>query len=1106
MNHLESVSSSAPASVSPAVRDKLAQLLRAKVARAASYPLSQAQLPMWFHQSMEPDSSSYNMPFAFCLHGAGLKHANVERALASVVERHAVLRTAFVLEQDEVVQRVQPAPPVQLTPEPLPGGDAPGWEREVVAQSRALSTEAFHLASGSLFRFRLLRVSERLHVLLATFHHIAMDGWSIGVFLADFGRAYMAWRDTGAGPQWPALPVSYGDYARQRVQAAATGEGVRAIEYWRARLANPPAPLSLPTDYARPQARTFEGAIHALALPMSLKTQLAAVAREGGATFFMVALSAFYVLLARLSGQWDMVLGVASANRDQPEHRGLLGLFSEILPLRAVIDAGAGFMTVLDQVRRQCLADYEHAAPPLAELADIMRQTRDIRRSNLFQVGFDYQNTPWPDLQGVVTLLHGDTGAAKLDLNLNLSGDTSGLLAQFEYNTDLFSPGTMAQFAECFHTLLASIARDPYMPVNALAILPPATRPEDAPPAPDTPPDGVRSVLQLIEARALAQPDAVAIVDAGGSVTYGGLLARTHAMAWRLIDRGAQPGARIGLCCARSSDLVVGMLAILEAGCAYVPMDATLPLPRLNEIAADAALDLVVASGHLAPSFYELSGVELVSEGDAPNGLQADAPGLPVGTADLAYVLYTSGTTGQPKGVMVSHGALLHFTVPAQRRLGLHPGDKVLQFASIGFDASVEEIFPCLASGATLVMREEGMVASIDDFLALCEKHGVTVLDLPTAFWHELADTLSAADAPQLPACVRLVVIGGETASPRMLARWQASVGPGVELQNTYGPTETTVCVTTAQLAGHAFDPETCAGLPVGHANPHVCIHVLDERGVPVPRGVFGEIHVGGATVADGYWNRPELTVQKFVPDPFSARKDARLFRTGDYGRVLADGSLQFGGRKDSQVKLRGYRIELAEVEAVIAAHPQVHQVCAEIRTADDPSRRSLVAFVVPVPGAVGLAPQALRRYLAERCPGYMVPSAIAVVERFPLGLTGKTDRQALLALLAQQEQTAREHERAASPAEAQVIGIWEGVLGVEGISVHDNFFERGGHSLLMIKMLSRVRRQLGVDVALAQVFEYPTVAAFAAHVDALRHAGLQDSSAAPRVAAVEGA
>ena len=1084
----------------PGVREQLAQLLRAKVARGASYPLAPAQLSMWFHQSLEQDSTSYNMPFAFCLHGAPLEPANVQRALASVVERHAVLRTVFEMEHDEVVQRVRPLPAIALPMTELPGGHAPGWEHEVVARSKALSVQAFDLTVGPPYRFELLRVAADLHVLLATFHHIVMDGWSVGVFLGDFANAYAAWSRTGAAPQWPALPVSYGDYARQRQQASRGPDAARHVDYWRQRLQAPPVALSLPADYARPQVQTFNGAIHALALAPRVKTQLADVARQGGATFFMVSLTAFYVLLARLSGQWDMVLGVASANRDQPEHRGMLGLFSEILPMRAAIDAGASFMTVLEQVRQDCLSDYEHAAPPLAELAETMQRTRDARRSNLFQVGFDYQNTPWPEHLGqLVSLLHGDTGAAKLDLNLNLSSDPSGLLAQFEYNTDLFTADTMARFAQCFETLLASIVRDPHLPVAALAIVPAAPAPLPVAPAAASE-DGARHVLQLIEASVLARPDAVALVDGDAALTYERLLARAHALAWRLTARGARSGARVGLCCERSSDLVVGLLAILHAGCAYVPMDAGMPLARLNDIAADAALDLVVVSGALMASLHGLAGVELVAEGDAADETPAGAPDVAICGTDLAYVLYTSGTTGRPKGVMVSHAALLNFAVPALRRLALEPGDKVLQFASIGFDASVEEIFPCLAAGATLVMREGGMVASVDAFLAMCERHGVTVLDLPTAYWHELTDALAAPDAPRLPACVRLVVIGGEAASPRMLARWQASVGAGVRLQNTYGPTETTVCVTTAELAELAFDPATCAGLPIGHANPGVDIYVLDERGVALPAGVYGEIYIGGATVADGYWARPELTAQKFVADPFSARPHARMFRTGDYGRVMADGSLQFGGRKDSQVKLRGYRVELAEVEAIVGGHPQVHQVCADIREGASEGDRSLVAFVVPVPNAAGLTPAALRRWLAERSPDFLVPSAIAIVDKFPLGLTGKTDRQALLAVLDAEQSRAPEQTRAASPTEELVIGIWQGVLGAGTLGVQDNFFERGGHSLLMIKMLSRVRRQLDVDVALAQVFEYPTVARFAAHVDALRRAGQPAVPPIPRL------
>ena len=1086
MNQTLSITPAATGAASD-VRDQLAKLLRAKVARDALYPLSPAQLSMWFHQNLEQDSASFNMPFAFCIRGARLNPDIVHQALSALIARHAVLRTVFEMENDEVVQRVKPVIALALPLHDVTATIGEQWQCHVVAMSKALSTQAFDLRSGPLFRFELVRITPELHVLLATFHHIVMDGWSVGVFLGDFAQAYLAFRDTQAAPVWSALPVSYGDYARKRHLAGKQPAAAEAIEYWRARLKDAPEALSLPADFARPAVQTFNGAIVNLALPLQLKQQMTDVARDNGATFFMLSLAAFYVLMARLSGQWDLILGVASANRGQSEHRGLLGLFSEILPMRAVIDRNLSFLDFLEMVKCDCLNDYEHAAPGLTELVEAMSGNRDARRSNLFQVGFDYQNTPWPALGDVITLLHGDTGAAKLDLNLNLSTVANGLLAQFEYNTDLFSAETMTVFAGCFETLLESIVCDPFASLAGLKIM--RSIPSVASVSPAAP---VAHVLQLIETRAAATPHAVAVVDADGPVSYDVLIRRANALAWTLRDRGAGPHTLVGLCCERSTQMIVAMLAILKAGAAYVPIDASFPLARLEYIVADANLDLVVTCPLRLSALAALVGVELITEaGIAP---RADAPHLRLADSDLAYVLYTSGTTGEPKGVMVSHGALRHFVVPALERLGLGAGDTVLQFASISFDASVEEIFPCLVSGATLLMRAPDALGSVDTFLAMCERHAVTVLDLPTAFWHELVDALAAPAALRLPAAIRLVVIGGEAASPKLLTTWLATVGREVGLQNTYGPTETTVCVTTADLSSIVFDASKSIGVPIGRPNPHVQVYVLDDRGVQVPAGVYGEICIGGDTVASGYLGRAELSTEKFVTDTFRPRPGGILFRSGDYGRLAADGNLEFKGRKDGQIKLRGFRVELGEVEAIIGAHPDVHHVCADLCDAADESRRRLVAFVVLKDGA-NLPAVALKRWLAERSPDYLVPSALQMVDKFPLGVTGKIDRRALLAMLAQPDAVAPQETRAQTPTEEILIGIWEGVLGVSGMGIEDNFFERGGHSLLMIKMLSRVRRLLDADVPLVQVFEAPTVSRFAERVDALRQAGRIDDT-----------
>lgn len=1065
-------------------RAALAELLKQRAAEKTTYPLSSAQLAMWFQQNLEPDNSAYNMPLAFCLHGELQDAAVVEKCLSAVVAKHSVLRTVFTMKDGEPIQLVKSDVPVDVPLRDIESIVEEDWQSQVLRLSGEQARAAFDLSAGSLFRFELLRLSKDLHVLLATFHHIVMDGWSIGVLLQDFSEAYIALMD-GRQPKLSVPPLTYGDYVRQQRKSLDAKVTAKQVRYWEKRLDQPPTALDLPTDYTRPTRQTYNGAIHSLSICESLTRKMAAVGGHVGATFFMIALASFYVLLGRLSGQTDIVLGVSTANRERKEYWGLLGLFSEVLPMRANFTDDPSFIDFLQRVKANCLQDYEHAQISLTNLIEAIKPIRDPSRNMLFQVGFDYQNTPWPEVVADhVSLINGDTGSAKLDINLNLSKVGGRLEAVFEYNTDLFAPATIERFANSYTCLLNSIVRDPGQSLSRLAMLGAEERRQIIYDWNDTaiPLPEVSNVMALIEQASGSQPRHTAVVAGNQKISYATLNARANAIAAALLHSGVERGEPVGILLSRTPDLIASLLAVWKAGGCYVPFDTDTPPARLAYIASDAGICRVITERGLGEGWPDNQPVELLYSDSLAFEVVDEPPAIDIDPCEVAYIIYTSGTTGQPKGVVVSHRSLLNHTVCAAREFGLTAADRVLQFASISFDASAEEIFPCLISQATLVLRGGDMLGSVNHFLHACRSLSVSVIDVPTAFWHELVDELT--DREEFPEQLRLVIIGGEAAQPKMLGRWLECIGKQVRLLNTYGPTEATVTVTTADLSGtDPGDAARRAAVPIGRPNGNTRIYVVDKHDQPVPPGVCGEILIGGVNVACGYHGKLRLTEEKFVADPFLNQPGERIYRSGDYGRFREDGQLEFRGRADGQIKLRGFRIELDEVEANLRRHPSIGQAAAVVRDVGGDGPRLAVCLVLE-PDANPVTAIELRRWLGEYHPPYMVPSLFVFLEEMPLTASGKFDRRALQTMSADYAEPAREMTPPRTNEEQMLASVWMSVLNVDRISVHDNFFELGGHSLLVTKMLSRVQRLMHVDVPLATVFEAPTIASFSREVE----------------------
>jgi len=1044
------------------------------VARDGRVPLSFAQARLWFLDRLGGLGSAYHIhkrvPFRGELHREALVCA-----LGAIVARHEALRTVFAEVDGVPEQRIAPAGAgFHLVEHDLGGEDD---RRAALDRLAAEETDApFDLERGPLIRGRLVRLAADHHVLLVTMHHIVSDGWSMEVLARELGALYAAFQRGEPSPL-PALPVQYADYAVWQRRWVA-GEVLREqADYWARTLAGAPELLELPIDHPRPARMDHAGAQLGMTLDTELTEGLKALSRRHGTTLFMTLLAAWATMLGRLSGQDEVVIGTPTANRGRREIEGLIGFFVNTLAVRVDLHDAPTVAELLGRVKRRALEAQHNQDIPFEQVVERVDPARSLAHTPLFQVMFAWQNTPGGDpgqpapTQGAAR--RPARATAQFDLSLTLVERGGRITGGVEYRTALFEQETVERYLGYLRRLLEEMVAGEGRSVARLELMPPAERGRvvDEWNATDVPcPEGW-CLHELFERRAEETPGGTAVVFEGGNVTYAQLNARANRLAHHLRSLGVGPDARVAVCAERTPEMVAGLLAVLKAGGAYVPLDPAYPEERLRYLLEDSAPVAVLTQAHLRRR-VESAGVPVI-ELDAASPEWAGGPDanpergalLP---EHLAYVIYTSGSTGRPKGVMVAHRSVHRLVAAVQAGFGLRTDDRSLQFASVAFDASVEEIFGALLTGALLVLRTEAWLEGAHAFWRRCEENGVTVVDLPTRFWQLLVGEPSAP----IPPCVRLVVIGGEAVDPAALGAWFGISGHRPLLLNTYGPTEATVDATLREVTA---DPATWRSIGGPVANTRV--YVLDRRGEPVPTGVAGEVYIGGAQVARGYLDRPALTAERFVPDPFAAGPGARLYRTGDLGRWLADGTIEYLGRTDFQVKIRGFRIEPGEIEARLAEHPQVREAVVVARE-DAPGDTRLVAYVV---GDEAAGADVLRAHLAATLPEHMVPAAYVRLSALPLTPTGKLDRPALPA--PEGEALAREYEAPQGEVEVALAEIWAGLLGVERVGRGDDFFALGGHSLLAVQVVSRVRQAMEVEIALGVVFESPVLAALAERI-----------------------
>ncbi len=1040
-------------------------------------PLSFAQQRLWFIDRLEPGSAAYNMPYALRLRGR-FDPAVLERAVTEIVRRHETLRTVFREVDGEPAQVIRDAAPVALPVTDLRGLPAQSREAEALRLASEEGARPFDLAAGPLLRSTLLRIADDDHVLCFTMHHVVSDGWSMEVLVREVSALYGAF---GQGEPSPLaeLPVQYADYAAWQRSWLGGGVLEEQVGYWKEKLAGAPPLLEVPVDRPRAAGRSPRAASHGFRLSPGLSDGLREISAREGTTLFMTLLAAWQALLGRWSGEEDVVVGTPVAGRTRRETEGLIGFFVNMLPLRADLAGDPTWSELLGRTRETALGAYAHQELPFERLVEELSTERSLAHSALFQTTFALVVSRGDDDR----LVLGDLGlepfggggsVARFDLDLVLADAGEALSGAIVYSEALFEDATAARMAEHLEVLLEAMAGDPGQGVRERPLLRGAERARvlEAWNATAVPvPPGC--VHERFAEQAARTPGAVALVHGAERLTYAELAALVSRLALRLGGLGVGPEVRVGICLERSPAMIAAVLATLAAGGAYVPIDPVHPAERVAYLLEDSGVQVVVTQSSLAGRFAAFGGrLALVDGEEAHSGLSARVQAA--SARNLAYVIYTSGSTGMPKGVGVEHASLASYAHVVRGFYGITPADRVLQFNSLSFDVSADEIYPTLLAGATLVLRSEEMLGSAARFLDRCAEWGVTVLDLPTSYWHELAAALDAGEA-RLPACVRLVVVGSERMLAERVAQWRRSVGNAAALVNGYGPTEATVAATLGRVDGGKLT----IGAPVGN----VKAYVLEPSGVPAPVGVPGELWIGGAGVARGYLGRPELTAERFWPDPFSGEAGGRMYRSGDRVRWLATGELEYLGRTDAQVKVRGFRIEPGEVEAALSGMPGVREATVVAREHGD--ERRLVAYVVAEPGRT-VSPADVRTWLRDRLPEYMVPAAVVALESIPLTANLKVDHRALPAPgWRAGGEDARVDPRTGT--EEVLAGIWGEVLRLDRVGVEDSFFDVGGHSLLATRVVSRVRQAFGVELPLRTLFEAPTVARLAEWVEANR-------------------
>ncbi|MBW4611874.1 MAG: amino acid adenylation domain-containing protein [Desmonostoc vinosum HA7617-LM4] len=1040
-----------------------------------THPLSFAQQQLWFINQLAPDSLAYHIPVVINFQG-DVNVAVLQQSLNQIISRHEILRTNFLVVDGEPTQTIKQAASLTLTVEDL--SELP--EIEPIQQTQHLATLAsqpFDLSYQLLLRAKLLRFSQTEYQLLVSLHHIIADGWSVGILIKELAIVYEALA-TGKSSVLPQLPIQYTDFVYWQRQWLQSENIKPQLAYWKQQLGGNLPVLNLPSDYPRQPIQTFKGARAKLILSPTLSAELKQLSHQQGATLFMTLLAAFKTLLYRYTGQTDILVGSPIASRNRTEINTLIGCFVNVLVLRSDLDGEPSFRELLLRVKSTALAAYVHQDIPLEKLVEELQPQRDPSYNPLFQVMFVLQNIPIPttELSDIsMTCQEGENGTAKFDLTLFVEDTEQGLVSTLEYNTDLWNLDTVNRMLGHFQRLLEGIITNPDESIAHLPLLTQSQKQQLIVEWNNTKTDYPQDqcIHELFEQQVKRTPSNVAVIFENQQLTYQELNNRANQLAHYLQKLGVKPEVLVGICMERSLEMVVGILAIMKAGGAYLPLDPSYPQARLAFMLADAQVSVLLVQpplmSELAPHQAQVvcidTSYELVDKCQE-NPISGVTP------ENLAYVIYTSGSTGTPKGAMNTHKGLCNRLLWMQDTYQLTSSDRILQKTPFSFDVSVWEFFWPLFTGASLVLAKAGGHQDAGYLVQLIAQQQITTL-------HFVPSMLQMfLEEPELEKCssIKRVICSGEALSPELQKRYFERLD--AQLHNLYGPTEASIDVTFWACEQNSDEKIVPIGRPIANTQ----IYILDQHLQPVPIGIAGELHIGGIGLARGYLHRTELTQQKFISSPFEAGgarggQRERLYKTGDLARYRPDGNIEFLGRIDNQVKIRGFRIELGEIEAFLAQHPRVRETVVVVRE-DIPNQHRLVAYLVLHQEAV-FSVDELRYFLKEKLPEYMVPSVFVVLKVLPLTPNGKVDRRALPI----PDTLPVTYQAPQSEIERAIANIWQEVLHLEKVGINDNFFDLGGHSLLLVQANGKMRKFLNQDISIVEMFQNPTIGSLAQYL-----------------------
>jgi len=1043
----------------PFLRDANCQVLPPipKANRQHPLPLSCAQERLWFLHRLQPGNSTYNIA-AFRRFEGSVRVPALEASVREVARRHECLRASFIEQHGAPVQVIHPDVSCVVPVTDLTGFSEAEREDRLQALIRERARQPFDLSAAPLFRTSLVRMAVEQYVFVLVVHHMISDGWSVGIFFRESGELYRT-ICAGQSASLSDLPLQYGDYACWQRKELTTDSLEGEFSYWQQKLEASPRLLELPTDYRRPAVQGSQGTVLRFELPEPVSSALKSLAIEERASQFMMLLAVFKALLYRYTRQTDILVGTPVQTRDRPELEDLIGCFVNTLVLRTQLTGGLTGRELLRRVRETVLEGHAHLRLPFEKLVEALRPERTLSYSPLFQVAFQLQNTPLTSAYETVS------ASSMFDLSLFMWESGQRFCGALEYSTELFKESTIARMAGHFGVLAAAIGLSPDRPIGSLPLLSPGERVQLLGASNCTTAAHSRELtihgLFTLQAGHTPHAPAVMAQTSKRQISYGELDARSNRLAHRLRAFGVGAETLVGVCMDRSIDMVTALVGVLKAGGAYVPLDPRLPQERLAFMVKDTGLSLVLTEGRLRGLVARLGCVGLSLDRElAEIGQESNQPPANlVSPHNLAYVIYTSGSTGTPKGVEITHRSVVNFLESMRREPGLTPEDRLLSVTPLSFDIAGLEIYLPLIAGARVMLASRSAASDGTALQRLLANFEATVMQATPATWRMLLESGWKGRKGLKVLC------GGEALSQELANRLLAL---GAEVWNLYGPTETTIWSTLHRVtAGKDV-------VPIGRPIANTQVYLLDENRAPVPQGVPGELYIGGDGLARGYRNRPELTAEKFIPHPFLVGE--RLYRTGDLARMLPDGALHFLGRLDHQVKIRGLRIELEEVEHALRSHAEVQEAIATV-VGEGLDRTTLACYILPSNGMhPGALIAELRRHLADRLPEYMVPASFTILKSIPLTANGKVNRHALPPPTRMVEEST--HPR--NFTETQLLSIWQQVLEVQGIGTRDNFFELGGHSLLAVKLLAQLEKVFG-PLPVSLLFQAPTVEQMAA-------------------------